>query len=60
MKYRLVKIINNLTKEEVKLENYDFWWIGKNEALCKIKGSGFHKVFASYYCYTVITEEIKD
>ena len=60
MKYRVVKIINNITKEEVKLDNYRFWWVGKDHALAKMVGYGFDFAFAPYNCYTVITEEIKD
>ena len=60
MKYKVVKIINTMTKEEVKLEHYRFWWVGENRALAKIVGYGFDFDFAPYNGYTVITEKVKD
>lgn len=55
---RRVKKIVDMWGHDVPLHIYDFWFVGKDYAHARIKGTGFSKCFSKADCYTVITEEV--
>lgn len=54
---RKVIRITDFLGEEIPLENYRFWFVGKDIAYAYIGNTGFMKMFSNADGYTVITEE---
>lgn len=63
MKYKVIRIINDLTGEIVNLNGYDIWHTTENSCIAYIVMNGvrtsFMQSFSKYDGYTVITEKVE-